>query len=321
MIYDFGSFGTGARWRRRLGDFLLAREPRCLARGTNAQVLAYTGLPVSRSSISRPSAFTSRTASRQAGLRRRGRTRLWIPTVPHRWRPAGSQGARHCEIRDCAADGSGREGLFVLKAGTNPVADAREGVYIVSNTAGYYWERAFEGDIFVEWFGAVGDDTTDIQPAYDAAKAILDATGYGSLRSGPGVFRQSGTIFIAGSGKTLAGAGCNATTLKNTSSSLPTIKVGSGSNHMTVQDFALDRAVAAAFGGHGIDFAQSGVADGFIYRIYSKHNYHGIALGGDGTIRQCRTYAAIRTGANGIDITNSNAFTTCQWHTAMLSAR
>ena len=172
----------------------MAREPRRLARGTNAQVLAYTGPsgePIFNIETKRLHIQDGITAGGVAMLRAdEALDSHGAPSVATR---SGLKALDIAKYATALLTEAGREGLFVLKTGTNPVADARAGVYIVSNTAGYYWERAFEGDIFVEWFGAVGDDTTDNQPAYDAAKAILDATGYGTLRWGPGVFRQSGT--------------------------------------------------------------------------------------------------------------------------------
>lgn len=205
----------------------------------------------------------------------------------------------------------GREGAFVLRSGAPPALDPQEGIYITSNTAGYYWERVFGGEMLVTWFGAVGDDATDNQPAFDGAIAVLDARGSGTLFFPAGTYRLSGTITVGGTGKTLAGAGRNATVLKNISANLPTLKVRSGSNHITLQDFTLDRAIAGTFGGHGIDFAQGGIADGFIYRIYSKNNYHGVALGGCG-YGIAQDIFCERNWANGLDITNSNACTTCQ---------
>ena len=78
------------------------------------------------------------------------------------------------------------------------MADPREGVYIVSGPAGFYWERKFSGPIFVEWFGAIGDDSTDNQAAYDGAIDALNYRGSGDLQWGKGVFRQSGTIAVGG---------------------------------------------------------------------------------------------------------------------------
>jgi len=84
---------------------------------------------------------------------------------------------------------AGREGTFVLKAGSPPVADTQEGVYVVSNTAGYYWERVYVGAASAKWFGAKGDgvtnDTTAIQASLDVCgNVILPYTSEGYLAGG-----------------------------------------------------------------------------------------------------------------------------------------
>lgn len=68
----------------------------------------------------------------------------------------------------------GREGTFVLKAGSPPVADTQEGVYVVSNNAGYYWERIYAPAMAptVRAFGAALDGSTDDSNAIKGAIAV-----------------------------------------------------------------------------------------------------------------------------------------------------
>lgn len=68
----------------------------------------------------------------------------------------------------------GREGAFVLKAGSPPVTDTQEGVYVVSNTAGYYWERIYAPAMAptVRAFGAALDGSTDDSNAIKGAIAV-----------------------------------------------------------------------------------------------------------------------------------------------------
>lgn len=69
----------------------------------------------------------------------------------------------------------GREGTFVLKAGAAPVTDTQEGVYVVSDTAGYYWERIVTGAASAFWFGAVANGATDDAPIVrDALLVVRD---------------------------------------------------------------------------------------------------------------------------------------------------
>lgn len=71
----------------------------------------------------------------------------------------------------------GREGIFVSVAGSPPHADSAEGVYVVSDTAGYYWERAFTGPYNARWFGAIGDNDADNATAHAAVIAFCIAAG------------------------------------------------------------------------------------------------------------------------------------------------
>ncbi|KQV83654.1 right-handed parallel beta-helix repeat-containing protein [Rhizobium sp. Root1220] len=69
---------------------------------------------------------------------------------------------------------SGREGVFKLRAGSPPVTDTQEGIYVVSNTASFYWERVY-GPTYptVRAFGAALDGTTDDSNALKGAIAVL----------------------------------------------------------------------------------------------------------------------------------------------------
>lgn len=168
-------------------------------------------------------------------------------------------------------------------------------------------------DINVDEFGAKGDDSFDNGAVFAACTAALAVQGGGRLVIPKGIYRTSASITIGTSAVVVTGAGRNVTIIKQTTANLPTLVVNTGKSNVALQDMTLDRTVAGTLGGDGIAFAKGGVADGFIYRIYSKNNYHGVAVGGTG-------YSIIqdvfcdRNTSNGLDITNSNAFSTCQWY-------
>ena len=51
---------------------------------------------------------------------------------------------------------AGREGHFICRAGTAPVVDTYNGLYVTSNTASFYWERLWDNvHGRPEWFGVV----------------------------------------------------------------------------------------------------------------------------------------------------------------------
>lgn len=69
---------------------------------------------------------------------------------------------------------AGRAGTFIVAAGTAPLADTAEGIYITSSTSGYYWIRVFTGPANIFWFGASGKGTIDDALTVTAALATSD---------------------------------------------------------------------------------------------------------------------------------------------------
>ncbi len=94
-----------------------------------------------------------------------------------------------------------RRGSFVCVAGTPPVADTLEGRYVVSNTAGFYWEREWDGTYaLAEWFGAqINNGLLDSGPAI---QACLDVFGRVFLLGD-----YYGSIGLNGNGKVIRGFG------------------------------------------------------------------------------------------------------------------
>ncbi|MBZ9981340.1 hypothetical protein LB521_09230 [Mesorhizobium sp. BR-1-1-8] len=98
---------------------------------------------------------------------------------------------------------AGREGTFVVKAGAPPVTDTQEGIYVVSNTAGFYWKRVDAApDIAV--FGAVQNGVTDDSAAIQAS---LDVLGYANVLEWKGSTVKVNNIRLKDSGNLLQGFG------------------------------------------------------------------------------------------------------------------
>lgn len=109
---------------------------------------------------------------------------------------------------------------WVLASATT--ADDALVVTPTSGVAGRY-KRIYDGEVWAEWFGALGDDSTDNATAIAAAVTALGpyssgtVTDGGLLRFGPGIFRVGSTIDITQKhGLVLAGAGPLATEIKGT---------------------------------------------------------------------------------------------------------
>ncbi|MFT4091468.1 MAG: hypothetical protein QM645_12100 [Asticcacaulis sp.] len=74
----------------------------------------------------------------------------------------------------------GREGTFLLRAGTPPVPDHQEAIFLTSTYAsGYYWEREFSGGANFKWFGPDLNytPTTNNWVAFQNALALCGALG------------------------------------------------------------------------------------------------------------------------------------------------
>lgn len=108
----------------------------------------------------------------------------------------------------------GREGQFTLKAGSIPLSDPNEGVYIASDTAGYYWERLNHRMSFdVRWFGAKLDNSTDDTAAFQAAinfASLWTNTPYSPKAE---VYCEPGHIFKTTSQLNASGVGLKITIL------------------------------------------------------------------------------------------------------------
>jgi hypothetical protein len=95
----------------------------------------------------------------------------------------------------------GREGLFVFdpsNLGTRVAADPRQGVYVApaadASGASGAWVRRFVGPVAPEWFGALGDGTSDDAAAVQAAIDYLVSVGGGSLMFAPRQYFLSSAI-------------------------------------------------------------------------------------------------------------------------------
>ena len=67
---------------------------------------------------------------------------------------------------------AGREGFFECFAGSPPVLDSNQGLYVTSSTPGFYYARVRDGDVGrPEWFGAVPNN-----PSYDCLSALQACT-------------------------------------------------------------------------------------------------------------------------------------------------
>jgi len=100
---------------------------------------------------------------------------------------------------------AGREGTFILKAGSPPVTDTQEGIYVVSDTAGYYWERVCIETPTVRLFGAKQDNVSDDTAAVQGA---LDVLGVAYIDSRHGLkLKIAGTIRLKNARNQLIGIG------------------------------------------------------------------------------------------------------------------
>lgn len=104
-------------------------------------------------------------------------SRLQLATISFPTRSAMKQFAVSASLSNASVllTEAGREGYFVLRSGSAPMADTQEGIYVVSDTAGYYWERIYAPARVpnVRAFGARLDGSTDDSAAIQGAIDVV----------------------------------------------------------------------------------------------------------------------------------------------------
>lgn len=174
---------------------------------------------------------------------------------------------------------AGREGTFILKAGLCPY-DPLEGIYVASNTAGWYWARVWKAPLYPpEFWGAVANN-----PAIDSYAAIMACvTLTGTVEFGKGSYYSS-RGFIApeysvwrGQGVLHTGITVNHASdhLLSQSGTFPGTYAG-GAN---IQGFGIGRGVAPtvpaspgddATTSHGLHFSM--VSNPIVKDVYTYNN-------------------------------------------------
>ena len=136
----------------------------------------------------------------------------------------------------------GREGQFICRAG-NPPSDPLQGIYVDSNTAGFYWERVWDGiNGRPEWFGAITNSSgDDCIPALHACYLLCPVTQlsaavyyiFSTFTMNISRRKVLGVVAYGGYG-TNASLSCLLTTFKNAHA----VQIGSDSNPGTQADMA-----------------------------------------------------------------------------------
>ena len=185
---------------------------------------------------------------------------------------------------------NGRSGTFDVVAGdfsTELAADTLNGLYIGLSdnplaTSKVARRRNFKIGCSIEWFGAVGDNSTNNTAAIQAALNICDF-----LFIPEGVFRYTGNINKTGSSLTIIGAGTSISELSPVGSVSFTFNGGGpleyGTSTLTVKDMS---------------WRQVGTNSGSVLNV--------LFSGGEGSTATSATLNNIEvTGATGTDIFNS----------------
>lgn len=107
---------------------------------------------------------------------------------------------------------AGREGFFKWDASdlsAEVAADPEQGIYVPISSdptgASGAWVRDYKGDVFADWFGAVGDGTTDDTDAIQAAIDYCEFLGYGNVRLHAKKYVTSDTLISDDDGVYLVG--------------------------------------------------------------------------------------------------------------------
>lgn len=143
----------------------------------------------------------------------------------------------------------GRSGWFRSVSGSPPVTDTLQGLYVVSNTAGYYFARDWNGtDARPEWFGAVIDSTANRAANVAALNACASICPVTMLSAG--TYYTNAVWRISTSYRSVKGAGRDKSVISIDSATAHVLHVGGtlSSYYLErprLQGFTLTRSVAA----------------------------------------------------------------------------
>lgn len=175
----------------------------------------------------------------------------------------------------------GREGAFIGRAGAPPVSDPNNGIYITSNTSGFYWERIWDqvNPLPDWWGGKLNDSGVD---SYDAIIACLTVTGRMTIPKG--TYYSSHGIALPVGGAVVQGAGSLQSSISVSSAtdhlmSIDGVPTVSYAGYVDLSDFALGRSVNPTTPasvanditqGHGLHFAMA--SNPRVRSVYTYNN-------------------------------------------------
>ena len=142
---------------------------------------------------------------------------------------------------------SGRKGEFVFfntDLSAEVSLDTAQGIFIAPDGdetgANGAWVRQYDNDVKLEWFGAVGDNINDDQPAIAIAAAVLNAKGGGTIRGEAGrTYRLANQINLHGMAN-LVFEGFGATLFRYTAGSAASSFNIQNSKNITIRGWKID---------------------------------------------------------------------------------
>lgn len=202
---------------------------------------------------------------------------------------------------------AGREGSFICRAGSAPVSDTLEGIYVVSDTASYYWERVWDKiNGYPEWFGAITENASFASTNVTALNAAHVLVPVLNLRAGR--YYVNATVEFATANHKVLGVGYSAfndgdpavSAIINTTANTTTVRIGPASQPgpnpvyfpqgIHVEDIFVGRSVAPNIASDCVGVLAQFLLSATIRNIKSHNSMVGYRLAGlVGTIVD-RTY-------------------------------
>jgi hypothetical protein len=197
---------------------------------------------------------------------------------------------------------SGREGTFVFRSGdysSQVTADTQEGIFVkataVASTAGA-WVREVDASVRANWFGAVGDGTTDDTAALQGAITVAELLGR-TLQYGDGNFKITTALSTAKSIRHL-GTGPLTSVIKPAG----TISAFShdGTLAPTFESLGVDYASAASSGTAGFNITSSSGEAGYFHawnvRVHNAYNAFNFVKASQWTVDGCELIDSVQAG-------------------------
>lgn len=182
---------------------------------------------------------------------------------------------------DRGGAGTGTSGYALIANGTG-VQSTYQGFTQAGSLTTRTWQDKNRDIVSVVDFGAIPNSAGAAAANLTAINAAVAA--HKEVYFPPGNWYVAGTIDIASAGRSLFGAGRDATVVTSTVNNLPLFSMAWGVDQASIRDMSIERNITAISGGDGILTGRT-VDNIYLSNLRVRQQYNGFNLGGTGYSR------------------------------------